>query len=414
MKSKLTVMPGTSCHARGRRGAGLVLAFLLVVGRVVADEVPAAAVPSGPAPAMPKTYHLYVGADIEVPKDDVFHRMRRFTNYSAEIRVDGRVERVRIEGLPTMRVGRDMKLSVDSATITGVRVERAYSGASDPFRNWAGDGLTAAAATETKAEANLNMPIPQAGPGSPGIGALGTHIRDVVVRDTFTNSGNDMTNTAQFVNRSMIEEGKEQFDAIEAEFQVSSSTHLQDCYLLMICDFKMKERDERLRRWIHLKTLEDITPKARKVRLREAGLPPGYILVAHEFHLYAGGREIATNLSDKRIELSEEEAFTFMNLQYIGAHRGETLPPAVAWAEVPPDLAERLPPDVLRWEIHVRVDAEGRVIGIAADAEGTRGAPKRVVDAIRVFRFNPALEKGKPVAGKVVLRIADFLPPLPE
>lgn len=419
MNSNHTTASCSSSRIRGLTTLGLVLMLPLGFSPAALATTEASAPDNSIPPAeagapASKVYHLYVGADIDVPLGDVYHRMQRFTNYSAEIRVEGRVRRVPIRDAGGMRVGRDMKLSVDTATLTEVKVERAYTGARDPFRAWASAGLTGAAATTTTMERNPNIPQPSRGPGGSGMQDLRFEAVESMTHESFSNSGNAMTDSAQFMNRALIEDGKEQYDAIEASFQVSASPGLQDCYLLLVCDFTTDDKEDTIRRWIHLRTLDDITPKPRKVHLFDGGLPPGFKLLAHEFHIYSGGREVATNLSDKRIELTEDEAFTFMNLQYIGAHRGETLPPVLAWSEVPADLADRLPPDVLRWSIHVRVDAEGRVIGIAADEEGKRGAPKRVVDTIRTFRFNPALDKGKPVPGKVVLRIADFLPPLPE
>jgi hypothetical protein len=350
-------------------------------------------------------FTIFVGVDLLVPEGKEFHPMQRYLRESVEVLVDGHFKLIPIRKLKNLRVDREPKISRMTATITELRVERAYSTNNDPRNRWAsaetglvgGENEAVDMAVRTLVEAEFQA---QAGGGNPSTDETVKQARRDLESVTST-PRSDFSDPAFYEGKIQDELQQELFDAIEVAFRVSADEVLNDCYMVMICDLFEPRAPKIIVRWIYLRHLGAIGPDPRRIWVKNGGFPPGFTLQRHEVHLYLPGRELATNLSEKSVQIAESDAFQFLNLQYIAEHKGETLRPVVAWNNLPAGFAAGLPEELLTQPIWADVDANGVVVSSSASSE-TR-------DLVKLIRFHPALEEGKPVPGRVKIILSDYV-----
>jgi hypothetical protein len=126
-------------------------------------------------------------------------------------------------------------------------------------------------------------------------------------------------------------------------------------------------------------------------------------------HLYNKGQEIATNVSSNRAELTREEAFEYVKMEYLGAHRGDTRSAEPAMGKLPEDLPSRLAEGKYGETYYVKVSKDGRADEAYQDAACTKKIDDPYLEqVVRSIRFNPALKKGNPVEGVASLKLGQL------
>jgi len=144
-----------------------------------------------------------------------------------------------------------------------------------------------------------------------------------------------------------------------------------------------------------------------KVQFQQAGFPLGYILDGFEIHLYDRGREVATNVAAQRQVLTSDQAFDYVRTNYVGAHKGETLPAQAVMGNLPADLPAHLAAGEYRQPFYVRVSKDGLAQAAFADAACvTRIEDAYLESVVRNIRFKPALAGGEPVDGVATLNLS--------
>ena len=109
------------------------------------------------------------------------------------------------------------------------------------------------------------------------------------------------------------------------------------------------------------------------------------------------------------MELSRDEAFQYVVIDYLSSHKDATLAPTVALGRRPPDLAARLTQGALEETYYVKVDKDGLPHDAFTDASCSREVNDGyLLGVIRDLRFRPALQNGKPVEGVASLNLADL------
>jgi hypothetical protein len=197
---------------------------------------------------------------------------------------------------------------------------------------------------------------------------------------------------------------------VDISFKISSPVPLDDPYMVVLVEFHQRDaKPGESSLMIHAKSLEPIDAKPKYVRIREGGMPVGFKFERYEVHIYNRGKEVATNASAKRVELTAEEARQYMVLEYIGTHKGATIPASVVVGSLPPPRRQQLSPDQLNRTCYARVAKDGRLLGLYAD----EGCSLQLTDEITVATvgdifFNPSLHEGKPVEGVARFRLADL------
>ena len=148
--------------------------------------------------------------------------------------------------------------------------------------------------------------------------------------------------------------------------------------------------------------------KPRKVALYQTPFPEGFHLRNYTIALYGNGQEVATNLSDTKMELTRDEAYQYIFVDYLSTHKGQTRPPAAVLMAPRAEL-KRLPASELSQSVYVHVDKEGHVIKVSTDESGKHDAGSNIASALQYFRFIPALDKGVAVNGRAKLTVAEFV-----
>jgi hypothetical protein len=158
---------------------------------------------------------------------------------------------------------------------------------------------------------------------------------------------------------------------------------------------------------IFAKNLNPIDSHTNHVEFEVDGFPPNFELTDFQMHLYNRGVEVGTTVSPRRVELTRNEAFEYVKMEYIAAHRSDTLPPVAAMGLLPPELPTRLATGDYNATVYTKVSKDGLANEVFADA----ACSKRIEDpfllaVIRSIRFKPALEKGRPAEGVASLNLS--------
>ena len=193
----------------------------------------------------------------------------------------------------------------------------------------------------------------------------------------------------------------ENYDAVEVRFDVSSAVFLEKPYVVIITRFHARDDKPGVaRNAVFAKALESIGAKPTRVEVLHGGFPLGFEIEDLQVHLYNEGKEVPTDVAQKRVPLTREEAFEYLKIDYFRGHKGETMPATPAVGR--PDRLEmaRLGLKQLEAVYFVKVDKSGHPVGgVYIDEEFSQPAEEAVAALAGAVRYYPALEQGKAVEG---------------
>ena len=377
---------------------GRLLSGLLLVG---APLVPAAL----HAASSSNQYQLFVGLDLEVPWKEGFRSVRNAVNRNlgVEIEADGELHRVRLERAGNLRMRRELKVSRAPVKIEGLNTERCYSMWNDPARTWMRAEITMESQTEVQLQEvthdllGMNNLVITEGfiPA-----AVKEALRDAQFQkaeDQYMRISRPKLTDQGWADRINQELDAEQFDAIEAIFDVSAAETIADAYVVLLTNYKVPGRTEPYR-FIYTQAIGTVDSRPRRVRLFSDGLPPGYEIIDSSVHLYAYGTEYASNLSEKAVDVSMEQAIDLLIASHLSSNRGKTLRAQPIWQTAPANFRSRLDIKALPRRATLEIDEKGRVQAVLDDD----GQPLRLTglaqSVLTDTRYLPALENGAPVA----------------
>ena len=383
---------------------------LLFVGLCMVLASVSSGAPAG-VEAEARTHTLFMGADFDVQSNKVFHRVRDVSGGSFVIKVNGEEVLVPMNQAPVeFRIQQSLKLTEHSATIGDLKGERAYSPANDPVKKFVHEQpggashlqSSQAAMGSTMAQRDLGIAKSS---GSPANIVAQVQQQANSASASYSSAlsaeGSDFNNVGFYSAKLQEELAKKLFDAMDVTFEVASPQPLNSPYVVIVAQYR--ERDERpgiAHNWIYARTLEPIDSKPRKVRLLQGGLPPGFELLNFKLHLYDRGQELATNVADKRVPLTRDEAFLYLKIDYVSSHKEATLPPTAAMGKLPADLRSRLTSAQFAHTFFVKVSKDGLPGEVFLDeACAQKADDSYLLAVIRDIRFNPALDKGRAVDG---------------
>lgn len=409
------------------RFAGRCLAALWPFSLSFAAE-PKPALPASP----PKPYVLFMGSDLAVQREKNFYRVEDVSGSEFRIRIGQKDFFVPTRNRETkLRVDSSLKLSAGSVRLAELQAGPGYTPANDPrLKMQAASGAAGGAAAVRdlsygrmiQAEIGLAaathtmVNTPENSPSRPMAEAAmnkaqveyNAGMNQAAMGDQSMIS--QQYDTGAYVNQMYNELAEGNYDALEASFKVSSPVELDDPYMVLL--FKFQEREAKpgdLGMLIHAEALDPIGPKPRFVRVRQGGMPKGFKYVDCEVHIYNHGREVATDASAKRVELTRPEAQMYLVMDYVGTHKDATLPAAPMSGTLTLAARQRLSIDQLNQVFYAKVTADGSLAGVYKDQACTQALedPATEAAAAEVF-FQPALEKGKPVAGTARVRLGEI------
>jgi hypothetical protein len=158
---------------------------------------------------------------------------------------------------------------------------------------------------------------------------------------------------------------------------------------------------------VYAQALDPIDAHPSRVEFTETGYPPEYELQDFQFHLYDEGREVATSISDKRVDMTRDEAFEYVKMEYISVHRSDTLPPTAVMGHLPADLPTKIAIGKYSDTFYVEVTKQGHPGELFADDACTRKIDDPYLQAtVGGLLFKPALAHGRPVNGIAAVNLA--------
>jgi hypothetical protein len=199
-------------------------------------------------------------------------------------------------------------------------------------------------------------------------------------------------------------------DAMDIEFDIRSAKPLNDPYVVTMAKFHPGgAKPGVVQNLVYAESLHPIDEHLSHVHFVEPGFPFNYELIDFQLHIYDRGQEIATNIAANRVELTREEAFEYVKMEYLGAHMKDTLPASPAMGRLPGDLHALLAAGAYAQAFYVRVSPDGLADAAYSDPACTRRIDDAYLDSVvKRIRFKPALDKGKPVDGVATIRLGQL------
>jgi hypothetical protein len=408
--------------------------------------------------ASTKTHTLFMGADISINLDKGMYEVKDVVGSNWVIDINGLRRKVSSREAPvSVKVTPTLKLTETSATIVGYKRVQAYSFANDPSvrlttglnhsasmgndllavaqnaqhiadtisnkdmgpmgvfaqgDNQFGEQALMETAQVAPAVTHPSKAVPGAAlpPPSPVTSStlpvdqtqLAIHFSSGIAAADFNQAANGNEPAGKIATSGM--------DAMDVAFDIRSGKPLQEPYVVTVARFRTpNSKPGMVRSLIYAQSLHPIDEHLSHVHFEEEGFPFNYEVIDFQLHLYNRGEEIATNLSSDRVDLTREEAFQYVRMEYIGSHRGETLPPSPAMGRLPSDLHARLAEGKYGSAFYVRVSKDG----LADEAFSDPACTKRINDkylesVVKRIRFKPALNDGRPAEGVTTVNLRNL------
>jgi len=402
----------------------LLLLILSTVRTVAADAPPATDRPV--AVGEPKTHALFMGTDIAIQYHNKLYQLQDVVDTSFIISVDGKKTSIPMRGEPhNLKLEQSLKLTNVSASLTGLTGERTYTPGNDPrmrrqieashAANAIGDNASLAEGKFIVAQNKFGVAINPNSVRGADISAANLDAsaaqasKDALAANQLAEAqfNTDYTNSGLAQLRARSDMAQELYDGIEVNFAVSSSTELKSPYIVLVVHYHTDgSKGVKSRDLIYARALDPIGSKPEKIHILQGGFPHGYELDSYQVHLYNLGQEVATDVVPKRVSLTREEAFEYVKADYLGTHKGATLPSAPAMGKLGLETKAQLTPAHLGGTYFVKVTKDGKPTEAFLDEACTQPVDSVVETVVNNVRFFPALEKGKLVDGVARLRFS--------
>jgi hypothetical protein len=358
--------------------------------------------------------------------DNQLYAVRDVTGGSWVIDVAGQTKTVSARSGPiSIKIAPKLKLTEVSATIANLKSDRGYTIGNDPtalmtrnlaqtavenadYNNALNQATAVQSGTITATQMGINNITPFYGPSTPAN-------RPPSIQAALNTAQQGLNAAAGGIGADYSMGGRNQFsqgfDAMDVEFEISSARPLRNPYAVTVTRFRPQNgRPDMVQYLVYARALDTIDSHPTKVHFVQGGFPFNFELVGFQLHIYDRGEEVATNVSSKRVELTREEAFEYVKSEYIGAHKGETLPAVPVMGKLPADLPGLLAAGKYGETIYVRVSKDGLGDEPFLDTACTRRIEDPYLQSvIRGIRFKPALEQGKPVDGVAALNLGKMV-----
>lgn len=195
---------------------------------------------------------------------------------------------------------------------------------------------------------------------------------------------------------------KDKGNTVKLTFMLSSDIEIADAYAVAVVRIWAEERLIDLTLFNHVGS---VGAKPRRVTLDQRELPPGLEIKETEIYLFSRGEEIPTNLSPKRMQVTQTEAREFVKLSHLGNHRSGSVPARPVWALSPRALFAAGDPSQFQYPVEVELDADGMLMSIH---HADKNVPDSVRAVVAAMAFLPEIKNGSPVASTITVNPADF------
>jgi hypothetical protein len=368
-----------------------------------------------------KDHALFVGATLQVEDGPAFFEIVGAKGNSVSLLADGKLHRIRRDAIRNVRIGMTLKLSdvvarIEKMTVTptfvpsnadrwaAMRMQVLFS----DLKFDAGSAVTAAANNMATAGANLAVGIGNAVHAGvqPSVGQPG---QDMAATSNAFSSASRSSISMQASSDSFGRRAEHTGDdALDIACELSTPRATPNTYALVLTEYREATGGKSSYN-IHVEPIGELGPKPRKVTLTQVGFPSGFILGKVSLHLYSDSFELATNLSEDRVDLTADDALRYLVVCYVASHTKESLAATPLRIALPADFKQQAPVADLDRTLYATVGDDGLVQGLSAAPDHPVAVDPYIDSTVRKFRYHPALKEGKPVESVVEVRLAGLL-----
>ena len=368
-----------------------------------------------------KPYSLFVGTDLAMHDAVGRNPVVGAEKHTLIVRQKGASKKIPIDGIKGLQFERGVKLSTVSAEVSELKVSfsnqaaaRAWFEATNvqiALQNRAVESRDHAMGEFARA-ANAGIPV--------GDDAFGVkqgardHIASATARaeSEMLAGMNDATKDTiagmhgERYRESTREDGA---DTVNISFKLSSPQPLGPGYVALITEYQIGGKDGAIEHGISVDQFDGLDAEPRRFRMRQTTSSGPWELRNHRIVVFAEGQEVATNLSERRMNVTKDEAHQFIVRRYVLGSRGQTRGPAPVVMVPRPQLETAARQANLPEAIFVKVDKDGAVLSLSTDRFGIAKVPPAGEVFLENIRFLPALDNGTPTEGTVKFAITDIL-----
>jgi len=365
-----------------------------------------------------KDHALFAGATVLVKDGPGYFEIAGVEGYSVSLQADGKLLRIRRDEIRDFRIGRSLKLTdvvarIDKMIATPTRVGPLADRFADMHMQMLVSDMAAdsavgmsvatadfaaaqglASATYASSYSHNNSGAPPAVPQADATALNAASGRAYSTQSTSDSFGQGPADTGD--------------DALDITCELSTPRVMHNTYALVLTEFHDASGGKPSYN-VHVEPVGELGPKPRKVTLTQIGFPPGFVRGQISLHLYSGSLELATNLSEGRVDLTAADAMRYLVLAYITSHTKDSLAATPLRIAVPADFKQRVSTADLDRTLYVTIDPMGRVRGLSAAPDQLVAVDPYVDSTVRNFYYEPALRDGKPVESVVEVRLAGLL-----
>ena len=396
-------------HRRLAVWLGVNLAAVTLCGQV---EYPGAL---RAQPSAERTHQLFVGVDLFLPQGKELLPVINVAGNRTIVRTENG-ENETVGGVNGYRWKRIPRISRAPVTIENLENRTVYSPAKDPSRN---QGAKQTNIMNQFADELHLAQTASANFESIAAGAMASApLEDLSATEALINAsrtdfdrtydaaaqGQELATNHEYherETRDLFEHGSK--DALELTFEVSSPEVLAHAYAVLM--IRVRNPDGNFSDATFHKFIGDVGPKPRKVFIMKPGFQPGFETVSANVHIFNNGKEIATNMSEKRLDITSAEARQYLLLDHVASHRNETIPAAPVWHLAPADLRATPGPSSLDVNLVVEIDETGTLLSVL---DSGVIVPAHIHQIVRDLPFVPALDNGTAVESQLTLNLADY------
>ncbi len=369
-------------------------------------------------PTATKEFTLFLGGNLEVPIGKSYYPVVRVSGDELELMVNKAPKRISLEDMHEYRIQREAKLVTVSAnvevarrnrtTISNARAELAALSQGIALQNDMIDRSNSASGAMMRASMNSSANC-TGGPCSITGNNKSFEMNATMGKFSRSTAQNDLSNMNFASKRASELATADTCDALELELMISCPKPLSNAHIVLVTEFQEPGKGAETKGIISTKFLGKIDSKPLKVAFEQQGFPMGYVLGKGHYFIYENGAEIATSLSTDRRDLTRDETFRYLLVQYIANHGRETKPPTPVMGALPANFSSKADSSELNQTIIITVNKNGEITEFSgADASPAKLSPY-TEKALRNFRFYPALESGMPAEGKLKLKLSDLM-----
>lgn len=352
------------------------------------------------APEVP-SFTMYEGADFSLVRDGRSYRVLNVVGSNFVVRYKGHFDHWHIGTVPvSIEIKKAVKMARWPARLNGFVFERDYAPGTDPEEQQAIAYTNLLTSQLVASDIAMHQMTVNSGPTPPQVSPSHKGPETMAANPAYAQNAAALTETELEGNAPAFRGADDARNSIRIHFRILSPIRLAAPYALFVAVFHAPGHEHEKQQWIGATEVDTVLPgRPTAVDFFQGGFPPGFQIDSFAVHLYDdGGREVPTDQSPNRQELTREQAFARVVADYLRQYPKATLPASPAMTELPEDWKQHVGDSRFQTACFVKVDPTGHPEGVYGDAECRVPLDDAYVSNLLMdVRFHPALQDGKPV-----------------